>query len=389
MKIFKVILMFGLVFITSKTVSAQQITVEAFADTIPYEQLFEKIVVPGKLGGKDVKFILDTGGKNIIFSDSSNYKDVRVLGSDGISEANSMTLSVSSGFVKQMSFGKYLNYTNTRLIVMPTSNYFKKLGVSGLLGSEAFANVALMFKPKEKIIIVYYPFRPSNIKKNQGLPMELDGSSHPIFPLTIGKNTMYVLFDTGMGGVLNFSKNDFETLKDKSPVKENIMSSGTYRIGIGGVIDNSKETLYRLVFDTVKIGNKQFTNVGTIANKSDRTIVGVDILKYGDLLIDYARSYFYYLPFDSQPVDLLEESKVWNVNILPSKDLYFKVAGIAGEPGVEIGEHVWEINGISLEGLKLDDAEIGDILNKIKEDTTSILVGETLEKARKVMIKKI
>lgn len=389
MKIFKVILALELVFIASKTISAQQITAEAFADTIHYEQLFDKIVVPAKLGGKDVKFILDTGGKNIIFLDSTTYKDVRIMGSDAISEANSVAVSLSSAYVKKLSFGKYMRFDNIRLMAMPITNYFKKLGVVGLLGSEAFANMALMFKPKEKIVIVYYPFRPSHIKKNQGLEMNMDASYHPIFPLKLGTNTLDVMFDSGMGNLLNLSVDHYNALKDKSIINKTIISKGLYQIGIGGTIDNHQDTIHRLVFDSIKIGNKNFTDVGTVTLNGSFSIVGVDILKYGDLLIDYARSYFYYLPFDQQASNILEASKVWNVHIIPSVEKVFKISGIVGDLDVAIGEQVWEINGTSLEGLKLDDAEIDNILGKIKENTAYIIVGTSKETQRKVMIKKV
>ena len=67
---------------------------------------------------------------------------------------------------QQLSANYQINELHT--MVLPEVGMFKKLGVAGILGGDAFAQSVITFDSRKKVMIINYPYRPLGLKIQDG-----------------------------------------------------------------------------------------------------------------------------------------------------------------------------------------------------------------------------
>lgn len=359
------------------------------SDTIPFEIVSSKIVISVEVNGKPTRYIVDTGGRNLITSDSIESRGVRLTGQEMTSDVNSKGRAMYKGVMPNLKIGKVINLKNVNTLVMPPQRYFRELGVVGALGGEAFSKVCVSIHSREKYIILTYPYRPKGISRKDGITMQMGNNFHSVIPVKIGNVTLNTLFDTGMHSFLHLNNPDYETLKNANECTTEAKGSGLWHVGVGGVSSMPDKSADKVSVNELIVHNKKFTHVGTLTQERNYSIIGLDLIKYGNVMLDYPRGLFYFFPFDNEAIDLSGVTKLWNVKILPIEN-HFEVTGIIGEIDVKQGEYVWNINGTELtEDTPLSEEYITNLINSVDTDTGYILVGKTAAKTRKVEIRKI
>ena len=131
--------------------------------------------------------------------------------------------------------------------------------------------------------------------------------------------------------------------------------------------------------------DKEFTNIGCTTSIMNETIIGVDLLKYGKVIIDYMRKRFFFLPFEKGKTDMGGAPVLWNVSILPRNER-FEITTIwdSMKDQVSFGDQVININGTSLSNCPMSQIAIEEIMNAIPGDTGYIIIkkGQSGEKNR-------
>ena len=358
--------------ILCSSVHAQQ--TKCICDTIPYEFIQEKIVIPVVVNGVKTKYIVDTGGKTGTMWEEAMEMKVESAGSlVSISDLNGSGISYQKGILKNIQLSANYQINELHTMVLPEVGMFKKLGVAGILGGDAFAQSVITFDSRKKVMIINYPYRPLGLKIQDGVEMFSGTVHHSIVNVNVGGIDKKMLFDSGAHGFFIISKDDFVELREKG-VCEQVATAygvnGAGLLGLGQPVDVFKGSVSELNF----LG-KRFTNVGCITNPNSQSIIGVDILKYGKVVIDYMRSRFYFFPFDDVVEDMGGAPKTWNVGILPLNER-FEVVTVwdSMKNQVSFGEEVIDINGISLEGLPMDQTKIDEIMDSIEGDRAYIIV---------------
>lgn len=363
---------------------------ELKSDTIPYEQVDEKMILTVKIGGKPMRFIFDTGGRNLITSDLAKGLNIKILGSELVADVNSKSSSMYRGQLPDMEIGNNIKMENIPFLVTSPNNYFRKLNVAGLLSGEAFSQICVSIHSREKYLILTYPFRPKGISRKDGIKMNLDAYYQPVVPLRIGNTTVNFLFDTGMGGFIHLSGSDYEKIKREPEVKVRATGKGFLHVGIGGIKNVTRKEFAKLSIDTMCIKDKMFTNIGTVTRDGDgaESIIGSEISEYGDIMLDFPRGLFYFFPFAEGKTDMDIATKVWNAKILPM-NTHFEITGVIGDVDFKEGECVWDINGVDLSTIPPTESVINEIMDGIATDTAYLLIGPSKDKTKKVIIKKI
>lgn len=380
----KYILVVGLLLMSMKNFAQSSLRI---SDTIPYEILEDKLILSLQIGEKPAKFILDTGGVNLITSDSVEHHGVTVLRRETVMDVNSKSSIFYKGSISNLHLSKNIVLPSAEILITPPQAYFRSLGVVGALGGEAFANVCLTFHPREKYIVITYPYRPARISRKEGIAMNMGNKFHSIFPLKIGDVTIETLFDTGMSDFFHLPENQFSEIRKYIDSSTIVEGNGIWHVGVGGVKGVEPEKNKKFTLPSMTIMNTTFENVGVLTNQGQHAMIGRQLLEYGKVILDYPRGLFYFYPYED--INTSDMSfKIWNVNILPIVD-HFEVTAIMGDLDIEIGERVWDINGTSLESFPLDQGKINKLLADIETSTAYILVGETKAVARKVIITKI
>src|SRR5699024_2843274 len=100
---------------------------------------------------------------------------------------------------------------------------------------------------------------------------------------------------------------------------------GVNMVGISGV--GQPVEIDKVAIGEMTFLDKKFTNVGSITINMGMSIIGIDMLRYGKIVIDYMRERFYFFPYGEEIVDAGGAPKTWNVGILPVKG-HFEVTTV-------------------------------------------------------------
>ena len=88
-------------------------------DTIPYEFIQEKIIIPVTVNGVNVKYIVDTGGRTGTMYDAATEMKATAAGYMRISDVNAQGSNYQEAHVQNVSIGK--NYKIKQLKTMVLS----------------------------------------------------------------------------------------------------------------------------------------------------------------------------------------------------------------------------------------------------------------------------
>jgi hypothetical protein len=374
-------LVFVLIALLPVTSSAQA----NLSDTIPYEIVREKMVITVKVNGLDARFIYDSGGRPWIMKSEADRLGIVPTGYTAVSDLNNKSNLQSSGNIKAIQLSKNYYCKNIVTVISGDFNYFKTLNVAGLLSNEFFSDLVVAILPLQKKLVLTR-FRPSWAKREDGITVRLLPNCAFLVPLQLGGKTIEALFDTGMGHLFNISNQELK-FADTSLISKVNSLYGVGGIGINGV--PAYDTYYKIEIKNIKLGRKTFEQVGGMTQAMNNSIIGVDLLQYGNVILDIPRQTFYFYPFDNKPSVLDGAKETWNVAVFPVKD-HFEISGIwgANPSKIAVGEKVININGRSLEGFPNDQEEIDQLMNKIQGNSAYLIV-EKNKQLLKIEIEKV
>lgn len=368
-----ILIIVGLLTLFSTGSFAQQ-TSRRVCDTIPYEFVHGKIIIPVTVNGVDVKYIVDTGGKTGTMREVAvEMKAVSTGTSTNISDANSLGMNYPTGILQEVELSPNYKLSRLETMVFPTTGFFRELGVAGILGGDAFAQAVITFDAWEKIMVINYPYRPAGLKITEGVELFPGQSHHSIVDVDFGGARKRVLFDTGATGLLLLSSVDYADLKGRVKNTKVAKGNGVNVVGIGGV--GQPVEIDKIVIDEMNFLSKKFTDVGSITINMGMSIIGVDMLQYGKVVIDYMRHRFYFFPYDQAVVDAGGAPRTWNVGILPVKG-HFEVTTVwdSLKGQVAFGDQVVNINGKSLFDVAQNQMEVEALLDGIEGDSAYIII---------------
>ena len=375
---------------------AQQQPTKRICDTIHYEFIQGKIVIPVVVNGVKVKYIVDTGGQT-----GTDWEHVKAMGgvatgaSRSISDHNDMKALYQIAEVENVQLS--LNYTLSKMktMVLPVIGSFRGIGAVGILGGDAFAQSVVTFDARKQIMVINYPYRPDRLKLTDGVEMFPGDTHHSIINVNLGGVEKQVLFDTGADGFLLLTANDFKDIEIYRKILEcnagcigknnfkDIEAAGkgektAHGFGINGVgleglshpVDMNKVNVKEMT-----VLGKKFTNAGSVISDKSTTLVGVDLLQYGKVVIDYMRNRFYFFPFDSEIADMGGAPKTWNVSILPANER-FEITTVwdSMKDVVNFGDQVVDINGTDITKFPMSQPAVDSVMNAIKENVGYIVV---------------
>lgn len=355
-------------------------------DTIPYEFIHEKIIIPVTVNGVKTKYIVDTGGKTGTIYGAALEMKATAGGYTGISDMNSQSSSYQEAYIQNLSIGKNYKVELLKTLVFPEIPFFKELGVAGILGGDAFAESVVTFDSRSQIIVINSPYRPEKLKVTDGIPLVDSGQHHSNINIRVGETELKVLFDTGAGGFLLYSSEDCERLAETSGSQITNQGHGIIATGITGI--TTPVDIKKVNIPSIRIMGKEFINSGSTTTAMGRTIIGVELLKHGKVIIDYMRKRFYFLPFEEGKTDMGGAPLLWNVGILPRSG-HFKITTVwdSMKDKVAFGDEVVNINGTSLKDCPNSQLAVEEILNAIPEDTAYIVILKD-NKEKKIEIKR-
>ena len=333
------------------TFNQGRISKDQFYEVIPFEYVMDKIIIEAEVNGVKGRYIVDTGAMCIVFKDSVNKHNYNVIRRMNIEDANDRKKETEIVQVNNIRIGELEYYKIPALYIEPFEGLLKCFEVDGMIGSNLLRFGAFKIDVKNEKLHLADSYKDFDLQKKQGGKLYVNRvQSSPYIKLSInGIKQHGVLIDTGSGGIYSFNENVAKQMQHKGlfdqPAYE---SSGTNSQGAWGLDSTDIQTqIWRV--NQLQIANAEFTN---LLLRSDHTSsrIGMELLKNGELIVDYPKKRFFFKPYKSVTEDLSVAG--FGIDFASINDTII-VNGlwsgtIAEQQGISIGDILVDIRGFDL-----------------------------------------
>lgn len=342
-----------------KTMNKGSVNAKNYSVTIPYKDIRGLVIVEGIINGKTYNFMLDTGALTAI--SPRLYKELNLPSETNLDVDDSSDIRENMKVVTMPAIQlNGLAFNDIPAVVANDSPLFECLGIDGFLGSNLMRNSVVKFSYKTKTVTFTDKSKTLGINKKQAVGLfkdKMQSNPHLWIDLNNGdiKGREVLLFDTGMTGFYEVSLNSYDTVFKKINIF-NILNEakGATSIGINGVAESNRQ--YRLLLPRLNFAGGVFNNIMVNTTNDNRSRIGAELLKYGDVIIDYPSAKLYFEAYTSGETDLSE--KYWPVQPV-IKDGKF-VIGIVWDSAlnnqIKEGDEILKFGEINYESLSICDA---------------------------------
>lgn len=299
------------------------------------------MLVDVKVNGLERAFVFDTGGQMTLTETLCEELGLPVGDSVRVADANGQKVALARVVIPELMMPDgQIRFTGVPAMKM-TGEPFECFGAEGLIGSDLLKNFIVEIDGKAKTITISSSSEAVGVSLRKMLPFAVNHFM-PVISLQAGAgNGLNVLFDTGFSGFMSLKNSDFVDLKSVGVLEVKSEGVGVGSIGVGGFVESVVS--HRVEFPLLSIGSTEFKRVSSITGTPPYTLLGVKLLDYGKVTIDYVRCRFY---FEAYKEEIKMNEKHYDVN-LRVKDGELVVATVwsAMRGIVEPGDRILKING--------------------------------------------
>lgn len=362
------------------TLSAQHVESE-----IPYRLVGGKMIIDMKMNGQMRSFIFDTGGQTSLTQEVCQELGLPDYAPIQITDVNGQKGSYERVLIEELvDVNTLFAFRKVPAIVIPAPSPFECFHVDGLIGSDILKSFMIEIDGKKKIIKLISTTKNVSPSLRKMLPFAQSGFM-PIINLQVGAgNSITVLFDTGCPGFLNLKDADFEKLRESGAFQIKSVGYSEGSIGLGGMA--ATDTSYRVVFPLLSIGPSRFQHVSSQTSPHPYTLLGVKLLDYGKVTIDYSRSRFYFELYEEEEVKMNEVYYPFSLRVKDG-DLVVSAIWDKKYSYLSIGDKVTRINGKTVDKFDFCESIINGV-PELKHKKTNKLTIQTREGEKVVLYKK-
>jgi len=277
---------------------AGELKEKKYLEIVDFEIVKGKIIVPVVIKGETYRFLLDTGAPNIISERLYKKSGSELLTQTPIKDANNNIDTMKVVRLSELNLGN-LTFENSTSLVSDLENHdlLKCYEIDGFIGSNLFKNTVVKISLKEKKL--YITDNVKNLKPlTKGIKLQLvGGQASPYIKANIkGENnkkaTEAVLIDTGMDGLYDISDRVFKIFDAENIFSNRRSALGSGSIGIFGKAEI--ETRHQITIAEFGIDKSVFKDLSATTTDDNNSRIGLNLLKYGDITIDFKKQKFYF-----------------------------------------------------------------------------------------------
>ncbi|WP_298396577.1 retropepsin-like aspartic protease [Flavobacterium sp.] len=353
-----------LVFFIANSVASQKINLsqgkinqKSYYEEVNFELVMQKIIIPVTINNNEYKFLLDTGAPNLISNTvyealkTSDKQNILIL------DANNKSQEMSLVAVNSIKING-LNFENTVAVLSDLNNHplLKCFKIDGFIGSNLLQNSIVKISLKNKKIILTDDIRKLKTKAKPTKLKLVQEQKSPFIELELaGKNnviaTEYALLDTGMDGFYDISNRANAVFQKEEILTQIAQSSGVSGIGLFGVNDEKEQQLMQV--NKMKINSTSFENIITETTDDDNSRIGLDLLKYGDIIIDFKNKKFY---FEAEnDITLNEKPPVISTSFKDNKIIVGHVWNKEYQKEINFGDEIIRLNNYNFKEMNICD----------------------------------
>jgi predicted aspartyl protease len=335
-----------------------------YYEVIPYETEIGKIILPVTINNKTYRFLLDTGAPNLFSTELLKEINVAEGASINVNDANNQDQKMKFAVVPQLKIGNLVFENQAGLIYnFEEHNLLSCYKIDGFIGSNLLRNSIIKMNGANKTIIITNKIKSLKIDKKP-IKMKLYGNQKsPFVELKfVGKNNEkasdMVLVDTGMDGLYDMSKRAYTIFENSKIFEALYTAKGIGDSGLFGAGDSSEQKL--LEIENANLNQQIINNIMVSTTLDDNSRIGLDILKYGDVTLDFLNKKFYFE--STKTIDVKEKTPKFYTSVQNDK----VVVGLVWDEKLKLlmntGDEV-----ISIDQINISDMSLCDFLRLKKE----------------------
>ena len=318
-----------------------QVGAQKYKTVLPYRMVGGKMIVDLVMNGTSRSFIFDTGGRTALTGEICEELGLTVVDSLVVTDVNSKKAAYPLVSIESlMTPDQKINFKHVSAMKLAKPSPFECFHTDGLIGSDLLVRTIVEIDGKNKTITITSAENPSTVSLRKMLPFTKSGM--PIILLQAGAgNNITALFDTGCPSFFSLKVSDYETLKTTGAFQVLSEGYGEGSIGVAGMAE--ADISHRVCLPVLSVGGTKFQNVTSETSTPTFTLLGVKLLDYGKVTLDYPRARFY---FEANEAVNDLSSKHYNVALrVKDGELIISTVWSAMKGVVEVGDKVTRING--------------------------------------------
>lgn len=336
------------IYAQSKLLKEGRISQKFYNEVINFEIINGKIIIPVVIEGKIYRFLFDTGAPNTlnsnVFQSSNNAGQINVSDANNKKEKLALT-SVEIFKINNLEFEDYvfMQYDFSQNFV------FNCLNLGGIIGSNSFVNSVVKIDYLNKRIYItdkiqnLSPTTKANMMKLRGK------QKSPYFEITlVGKNRVYeeLLFDTGYNGFYSQSNRAFSIFQHEHVLDSIKTKSAQLSISLFGSDIESDKSIFTI--PKINLSSSTFLNVVAYSSNDNNSKIGTELLKYGNIILDFKRSKYYFEPH-SDSINLYKPYPLFAPSYNNGKLIVGMIVNDALEKQITVGDEIISIDGNKIE----------------------------------------
>lgn len=311
---------------------------------LPYRLVSNKMIVEIDVDGTKLPMIFDTGGVMAVMDSVCDQIGLEQIGNMVITDMTGRKTTYPQARINKLTIpGSDMAFDSVSVMKITTPSPIQQFGVAGLVGSDLWTNSIVRIDPKKQVIIITTAEDTVAVDARYKTPFSNPRGMHPTFPCYVGKQKIDVLFDSGAYGLFSLKESEYRNLYSYNETKLLERGAGIGSTGVSGTDLQWKERK-RIRLSPLKIGAATLEDIVvdelTTANNN---LLGVWTLNYGEVIIDYSRHLFYFIPYE-ETAQVDHEFR--NIEFMGLGDK-LAVKAVWGDlrRQVKVGNEILEING--------------------------------------------
>ncbi len=356
----------------------------AFYMAAPYRFEGGKMIVQASIGGQTGKFLLDTGAPCTLTSSFAQRAGVGLGEAMRFSDSNGQMVSVQMTTLSRLVVGG-VSFMQLQAVVLEPGNIVEQMGVDGIVGYNLMRQGIVKFDSRRSLFILTDERDSLGLDYNYCTEMLAD-SYVPLLPVRVGAQVDTVMFDTGAESLYEMSVSSFRRMvADTASLHIVAHGVGILSAGAAGVEQASEK--WRVLIPTFSVGAARFARATTITTDAPDSRIGSPLLRFGDVVLDYADGFFYFQPHEPAVVSDVYEPE-WNIVVTVMNGQL--VAGIVwddGGSGIRSGDTIVAVRGERVGNVDMRAALTQSLFNFSPDGTPITYRSQTTGEERDAMLR--
>ena len=332
-----------------------------FRAVVPYVEQNGKFMIDVTVNGTRGRFLLDTGAPCCVSYSFAQRAGLTLGEAQTGQDSNGRPVTARMARFDSLRVGS-VDFRNVAAMCWPEGSPTERFGIDGILGYNLMQMGIVKLSRATRTFVFTTLTDSLGLDFSRATPL-LPDPYVPLIEVRLDKAVVdTVMFDLGAHALYEPSVRNYARLsKAGSAFRTQASAMGALSMGASGIEPPTLK--HRVKVPHFKVAGFDFRNVAAVTTGGHDSRIGARLLEYGDVVIDFRRRTFYFLPHDRKTTADVYLSD-WEV--IPTATLDGKiVAGVVWNKKLPIqqGDRIVALNGQRFDTIDLATATTRGLLS--------------------------